>query len=45
MIPVATIHILAPALSMYDAYNGLVPPNCGHPIAKTIRICVGGLMR
>jgi hypothetical protein len=39
------IRVLAVALSVCDAYNRLIPPNCCHPIAKTIRICVGGLMR
>jgi len=28
------IRSLAAALGVYDAYNGLVPPNWGHPIAK-----------
>jgi hypothetical protein len=32
--PRGVIRSLAAALGMYDAYNGLVPPNWGHPIAK-----------
>lgn len=32
--PRGMIRSLAAALGVYDAYNGLVPPNWGHPIAK-----------
>jgi hypothetical protein len=32
--PRGMIRSLAAALGVYDAYNGLVPPNWGHPIAQ-----------
>jgi glucoamylase len=32
--PRGMIRSLAAALGVYDAYNGLVPPNWGHPIEK-----------
>jgi glucoamylase len=32
--PRGMIRSLAAALEVYDAYNGLVPPNWGHPIPK-----------
>jgi hypothetical protein len=33
--PRGMIRSLAAALGVYDAYNGLVPPNWGHPIPKS----------
>jgi len=32
--PRGMIRSLAAALGVYDAYNGLVPPNWGHPVPK-----------
>jgi len=32
--PRGMVRSLAAALGVYDAYNGLVPPNWGHPIAE-----------
>lgn len=34
--PRGMIRSLAAALGVYDAYNGIVPPNWGHPIPKTL---------
>ncbi|KAI0301059.1 Six-hairpin glycosidase-like protein [Multifurca ochricompacta] len=34
--PRGMIRSLAAALGVYDAYNGLVPPNWGHPIPKQL---------
>jgi len=28
------VHSLAAALGVYDAFNGLVPPNWGHPVPQ-----------
>jgi hypothetical protein len=35
--PRGMIRSLAAALGVYDAYNGVVPPNWGHPIPKPLQ--------